>query len=374
MKPAVLLIIVLTVWSLAIPTVQANPVPDALRTELRLLAQDIAKIVVKKGGGSLAIGEFVGSVEVVGHSGPGIQLTLSEELRAAGLELDNQNHRFEISGRYQPFHDTAQNRTKSGGNPQEATNLNAIKLVALITDKETGEPLFERPTGRLIFGIDTVSAMEGLNRSNPPLRDPKRISDSIAQARREPQIDVQGTQIKGKTGQYALEVIVKQAGNYVARPVTLNQDKPFVELRTQDIYGVRLINNSSHEAAVDLRIDGVNSFAFSSTGSTYWIVAPHSHSDILGWHRDNSITTEFKVVNNFPDTAAARLNLKPSARIGLITASFSACWQKNADRPADEPDGDGRGTGFGDDIQFKTKHVERIIGQSRDNLSIRYEK
>ena len=156
--------------------------------------------------------------------------------------------------------------------------------------------------------------------------------------------------------------------------MTLEQGQPFVALRNSDIYGVRLINNSPHEAAVDLRIDGVNSFAFSDTKTTYWIVDPHSHTDITGWHRGESNTTEFRVVANFPDTAAAKLNLRPSSAIGLITASFSASWEKDSQRPGDEPEVEGRGTGFGQDIKVITTRVTRTIGQIRDNLSVRYEK
>ncbi len=353
---------------------QAAPVPDALRTELKLLAEDVAKIIQKKGGGAVAIGEFGGSVEVVGHSGPGIQLTLSEELQAAGISIENSNHRFEISGRYQPFHDTAESREKAGGKPQEATNLNAVKLVAFLIDKETGEPLAERPTGRLIFGSETVPAILGLNTSNKPLRDPRDLSDSFAEARRKPQVDLSGSRITGKSGQFAIEVIVKQGDEYNSKPVKMEKGHPFTALDESDIYGVRLINNSPHEVAVDLRIDGINAFAFSDSKSHYWIVSPRSSSDVYGWHRSDKVTTEFKVVANFPDTAASKLNLKPSPSIGLITASFSASWEKDEDRPADEPELEGRGTGFGDDIDLNTIEVSRTIGQIRDNLSVRYEK
>ncbi|MCA9032339.1 MAG: hypothetical protein KDA69_11725 [Planctomycetaceae bacterium] len=359
----------------------AAPVSDALREELRLLSEDIAGIVRKAGGGAVAIGEFGGSVEVVGHAGPRIQLVLSEELRTAGVSIDNGNHRFEISGRYQPFHDTAGNREKAGGNASAATNLHAIKLVAFLIDRDTGEPLVERPTGRLIFGSETVPSMLGTSTSNKPLRDPRDLSNSFNEARRKPQVEVTGKQLRGRTGHYAVEVLVKRGGKYVSQTIELRQLSegsadlgPFTELKAADIYAVRLINNSPHEAAVDLRIDGVNCFTFSDSKSQYWIVPPNSHLDVLGWHRNDETTTEFKVVANFPDTAAAKLQLKPSTTIGLITASFSASWAQDEERPDDEPEVQGRGTGFGDDIRVNTGSVSRTIGQVRDHLSVRYEK
>lgn len=357
--------------------VRAAEVPDALRSELKNLATDIAKIVDKNGGGSVAVGEFTGSADLKGHAGPAVQLILVDELAKAGLTVVAKNHKFEVAGRYQAFHDTPENRIKSGVDPREAAQaqgLHAVKLVAYLIDQGTGDFLAERPTGRLIFGSETVPAMLGLNTSNPPLRDPKDLSDSFDRARHEPQADVLGSKITGRTGLFAIELIVKQGSRYVARAVTPQDGLPFVGLRQSDIYGVRLINNSPHEVAVDLRIDGVNCFAFSNSKSQYWIVDPRSSTDVLGWHRNEGVTTEFKVVANFPDTAAGKLNLKPSPSIGLITASFSVCWEKDSQRPGDEQLLAGRGTGFGDDIKFKTKQLPRIIGQIRDNLAVRYEK
>ena len=357
---------------IAVAPAMAEPVPDALRTELKLLAADIAKIVEKNDGGSIAIGEFTGSVEVVGSAGPGVQLILADELTQAGLTVATTNHKFEVSGRYQPFHDTPENRVIAKSDPKEASGLNTVKLVAFLIDSRTGDPLAERPTGRIIFGSETVSAMLGLGTSHPPLLDPDAISKNIGDALKEPQVDVQGTKIAGKTAQYAIEILVKNGGNYVAQPVTFEKGKPFVPLHQSNIYGVRMINNSAHEAAVDLRIDGVNSFAFSEVKSTYWIIPPHSQVDILGWHKTNEVITEFKVVGNFPDTAAAKLNLKPSSSIGLITASFSASWADDSKRPGDEVQA--RGTGFGADIKQQSEQVTRTIGQPRDTISVRYER
>ncbi|MEZ6056941.1 MAG: hypothetical protein R3C01_09565 [Planctomycetaceae bacterium] len=354
--------------------VQADPVPDALRVEMSHLAGDIAKIVEKNGGGNIAIGEFSGSVDVVGHAGPAVQLALAEELRKAGLTVVTESHKFEVAGRYQPFHDTRENRVLAKADPKDATGLNAVKLVAYLVDQQTGDFLAEKPTGRLIFGSETVPAMLGLNTSNPPIRDPRELSKSFDDARKNPQVKLTGTKIEGKTGNYAVALIVKEHGKYVARSVAMEQGHPFVKIDNSEIYGVRLINNSAHEAAVDLRIDGVNCFAFSKSTSKYWIVQPHSFVDILGWHRDNETITEFKVVANFPETAAAKLHLKPSSKIGLITTSFSASWQKDSDRPADEPEVQGRGTGFGNDLKIKTDEVSRTIGQIRDTLSVRYER
>ncbi|MCA9028581.1 MAG: hypothetical protein KDA86_25455 [Planctomycetaceae bacterium] len=355
----------------------AAPVSDALRTELTHLATDIAKIIEKNGGGAVAVGEFTASVEVSGHVGPRVQTILTEELENAGLSVSNSRHRFEVSGRYQPFQDTPDNRRRAGASDEQAQSaqgLNAVKLVAFLIDANTGEPLAERPTGRLIFGSETVPAMLGLNTSGPPLRDPKELSDNFGKALDTPQVEIRELTISGKTGRYAVQLLVKTQGTYQPQKVTLEDGKPFVELKPNDLYAVRLINNSPDEAAVELQIDGLNSFAFSDSESRYWVLKPNSQVDVIGWHRTTTQTTEFKVVDNFPETALAKMKLKPSATVGLITATFSACWADDADRPNDEPEVKGRGTGFGDDVELKTERVSRTIGQPRDTISLRYER
>jgi hypothetical protein len=358
---------------------RAEPVPDALRAELQPVAQDIKRIITKFGGGNVAVGEFTGSAVRLGHAGPQVQLVLTEELTNLGVTVSTTDFRFEVSGKYVPFTDTVEERLSLAETEEErraatqATGLNCIRLVTLLSRKN-GQFLSELPTGRLIFGPETVPAMEGINLSGPPQRDPQAISEQIAEARTTPQVQLQGTKIKGTTGKFEIEVLVKRDGGYVALPVDPQAGEPFVKLSPNDIYGIRLTNNADFEAAVNLRIDGVNCFAFSVSQSQYWILAPGTSTDILGWHRSNTVTTEFKVVANFPDTAAAKLKLQPSESIGLITASFSACWKTDAQRPQDEPNVDGRGTGFGEDIDIGTEGVMRTIGQVRDVLCVRYEK
>ena len=337
---------------------------DALTVELRIMAKDFAAIVDKKDGGALAIGEFSGSTDVRSSVGPRIQLVLANELKALKVTIDPENYRFEIKGDYQPLVD------KDSG-------LLGVKLVGRLIDRATADVLAEKPTGRFIFGAQTVPGMLGLNTHTPPNADAKELSAEFERAKKDPRAEVQGTKIRSQAGSpFALEMLVKSGTSYVARKIESDaKGRPLVPIskEKQEVYGVRLINNSAHEAAVDLQIDGINGFAFSDTKAQYWIVGPGKQVDVLGWHKTNTKTLEFKVVD-FPETAAAKLNFKPSASIGLITACFSASWAKDADRPADEPELTGRGTGFGAEITVKTEHVSRTIGQVRDTIAVRYER
>lgn len=346
------------------PTVEADDAApaDALTIELRALAEDFKKIIDKNGGGKVAIGEFSASSDVKGSVGPQLQLVLAKEFERLGVTVDNDLFRFEVKGDYQPLVD-------------RGTQLLGVKLVGRLIDRETGEPLAEKPTGRFVFGAETVPEMIGLSVSGPPLRDPRDISDRFKEARRDPQVKVEGTEIRGTSGTYGVEILVKDGTGYVARKADPDRlGRPFVPLANDDIYGIRLINDSKHEAAVDLSIDGVSCFAFSEAGAKFWVLDPGQEIDVLGWHLTNEKSAEFKVVADFPDTAAAKLNLKPSKKVGLITVSFSACWTDDSERPDDEPVLAGRGTGVGAEFEFQTEKVTRTIGQTRDTLSIRYER
>jgi hypothetical protein len=337
---------------------------DALTVELRIMAKDFAAIIDKKDGGAVAIGEFSGSTDVRSSVGPRIQLVLATELKALKVSIDPENYRFEIKGDYQPVID-------------KESRLLGIKLVGRLINRATADVLAEKPTERFIFGAQTVGEFIGGNPHLRPNADPMEISKEFERVLKDPRADVQGTKVRTQAGSpYAVEMLVKSGAGYVARGIDEQKDpkrRPLVPINKDEVYGVRLINKSAHEAAVDLRIDGINCFTFSDVKAQYWIVAPGEHVDVLGWHKTNTKTLEFKVVD-FPDTAAAKLNFKPSPSIGLITACFSASWANDAARPADEPELTGRGTGFGAEITVKTEQVSRTIGQVRDTISVRYER
>ena len=333
---------------------------DALTIEMKEMAKDFAAIVEKKGGGALAVGEFSASSDVRASAGPRIQLALVEVLKALRVKVDADNYRFEIKGDYQPITD-------------KETGLLGIRVLGRLIDRETADVLAEKPTGRFVFGTQTVPEFLGMQAHVSPNANAVDASDEFKRALKDPSAHIETTRIRTTVGSpYAIELLVKAAGKYSARKVTTdNKGRPMVSIEKQEVYGVRLFNDSKFEAAVDLRIDGINCFEFSETKAKFWIVPPGKHVDVLGWHKTNQTTLEFKVVD-FPDTAAEKLKLKPSATIGLITASFSASWKDEKDRPRDEPTG--RGTGFGSEITVKTQQVNRTIGHPRDTISIRYER
>lgn len=339
---------------------------DALEQELRaMVTQHVLPLVEKRGGGAVAVGGFTAATSVKGGAGPEIQMKLTELLVAAGAKIDSDEYRYEITGNYLPYHDPD-------------SGLQGVKLVGRLVDATDGTTLGEFP--RFVFGPAAVPRMLGLTVSTRGGADPHVQSAAFRKALSSPNTFLIGSRVSASpVSPYAVEVLVRRGNQYQTIPMRSDsKSRPFVDIARDEVYAVRLINHSDHEAAVCLTIDGVNVFAFTEQTPTpqHWVVPAKRDGQpgvtlVRGWNKSDGRSIEFKVVD-FPDSAAARVKLRPSANIGTISASFAACWENESDRPRSE--GRTRATGFGAEIVDQKTRVKRHIGQVRDVVSIRYER
>lgn len=346
-------------------TSQAFAAADAVQLELTELVKDLKARIDKEGRGPVAIGGFGEPPGVFGSSGPTLQLQLAEALKAAGLEVVTENFKFQVTGSY------------LGAIDKQAGTL-GVRVLATLSD-ESGFPLQTFP--REIFGEEAVPALMGISVKLNPNDDRVTQHQKLLEAFKHPNVHLAGTEIRTSADSlYAIEIQAQKVNGtaYETRRAAIDSEKkglPFVPIGKGELIAVKLINKSSHAAAVNLSIDGVNCFAFSESDqkSRYWILEPRSSVLIKGWHKNDKQSVEFKVVD-FPDTAAAKLNLKPSSTIGTISAAFSAAWfdKDSSDKPTDEAVG--RGAGFGKVFDFQTKSVNPFIGHVRDSIAVRYER
>src|SRR5439155_24915011 len=118
-----------------------------------------------------------------------------------------------------------------------------------------------------------------------------------------PACHLAGSKVSTKAGSpYAVEVLVKRSERY--EPQTPHEDKgfAFVELAKNDVYGLRLHNDSPHEAAVKVTVDGLSMFRFANQKAKngeayqYVIIPPRSSVDVKGWFIDLQHTDEFRIV------------------------------------------------------------------------------
>jgi hypothetical protein len=180
---------------------------------------------------------------------------------------------------------------------------------------------------------------------------------------------------------YAIEVLVKRDIKALAMPrqPRFEGDNPFVDTQRGELYAVRVYNNSQHEAAVTLHIDGLSVFTFSEVRDpkgaprySHYIIPPGKDTTIHGWHKRNEPPDNFLsfLVTAYGD-GASKLVAQPTGKVGLITATFAYAWPKGQEPPKDDRSA-GDETGLGPPISAKFAEPQRTIGAVRDIVSIRY--
>jgi hypothetical protein len=340
-----------------------------LRLELAKVARDIQKLLDDRKKTTLAVGAFTGPSRIDSSARPSIALLLPEELNKLGITV-TRRAKLEIKGDYLDVDD-------------RETGLLAAMLKFRILDREGTEILALQ---RGVFGDATIPELFGLTVQLPPDADPKARSQQFRDGIDRPRAHLADARISaGRGSPFAIEVLIKSGDKFVPRAAREEDGLAFVPIKRGEVYAVRLINEAAHEAAVSLTIDGLSMFAFSDvkdarTGQaryTQVILSPRQSVEIKGWHRTNELSDSF-LVTEYARSAAAEL--RSTANIGTITASFAASWPKDAKPPADEPGAPSErsrsadATGRGPQIKEKYVEVERNFGVIRATVSVRYSK
>jgi hypothetical protein len=358
-----------------------------LRSVLAELAGNLAKVLEGRGEDSLAIGQFTGPAAIQTSAGPGIVQVLTEELKKKGISV-KARAKVGVSGKYKIAELPAEN-------PDDRRLGRKVLAVAIEVELQDafGNPVGEFTFKRTIRGEATLMHTMGVSAALAPGGTERERDQELRKQYVDPKPALAGTLIRSRAGSpYAIEILV---GGKVRRAET-RDGLPFVGIKRGESYELRLINESAHEAAVQLRIDGLSMFAFSKLrqpakladgranprrGEPRYsvVIVPAKMKGkpgtavIPGWHITNKDTDRF-TVTAYARSAAAEL--KQTTGIGTITATFQAAWPKGAPAPADEPGkrrgGTGDATGRGPRIGVKYKEVERNLGVLRDAISVRY--
>jgi hypothetical protein len=344
------------------PADTVNSSLSALQIELQELAKSLHALVVENGEGSISVGAFASHKDVDGSAGPQLQLILARELQGLGLAIDEENPRYRVHGEYGPFN---------------ADRKLGIRVSAHLIDGTTGKTWTGSPLMRGVFGRETTPLVLGLTVADStalPTVYQLGWSDLPWDRRLgfSPPL-VTGATIRGRSGSaYAVEVLAKRDGQLVSQTATIQDNRPWVELAAEDSFAVRLVNESEHEAAVRLTVDGVEALEFSGSNSLHWIVPPGRSLVVDGWRLPGGRTEAFQARGGFPQSPAAPCRLTPSPATGQISASFSACWKDDAARPRDEPPTRDRLIGVGSDVE--TSDSQRQLGRLRSVISVRFER
>lgn len=351
--------------------------PDELENELALIAQQLAKFLKGTNEDSLSIGEFTGPPQLSSHAGPGIAQLLSKAL----LKLEIRclpRAKLGVQGKYSLDDRKATIRG-------ELVDLSGKTLFTFTRD--LGNPA----TFATLFG--PTGRIDPINETNPSVLQNVVLN---------PQTTLSGPRVfASPNSPYGIEVCIKNGEDYIPRIAGDVNGLAFLKISRGEAYAIRLINNSPHDAAVRLSIDGISVFAFSENQNyKHFIVRRKATKLITGWHRTNQVSDEF-LVTSYSKSAAAEI-LPNSPSLGTITASFSVAWgegEPSLDRPApeiaapneapaefesratygaepgagapgEEPDATGRGNA----IKQEYKELRRFVGPMKAAVTVRYTK
>jgi hypothetical protein len=349
------------------------------------VAEALKQFLEGKGHDSIAVGAFTGPARLASSGGSGLKRALAEELKKVGIRVDR-NAKFEIKLDY-------------SGAEDRKTTLTVLALNFRVLDQRTSHQ--ETGVSRSIFDLATIAAILGTTAQIPPVADEKTRDDALRKGMEEPPFALAGSRVSTPGSPYAVEVLVKSRGEFRPRPAELVDGLAFVPIKRDEIYAIRLINDSPHDAAVTISIDGLSAFTFSEVKDpksgrpryTHFIVPKRETKDgkqvggdgiVMGWHIKDSgadSTDSFQVME-YAKSAHAEMGTSPGdADIGTITATFAAAWPKGTPPPADEPDAasrnharSGDATGRGPKVGVEYKPVDRELGVVRAAISVRYTK
>lgn len=357
-------------WFVFLLAVSALPPPPAvaandLNQVLAEMAKKIKLLLDQKGIDAIAVGEFTAPAKLTASAGPAIAKCLADELKRLGVTVKPKAE-FEVNGRYQDVDD-------------KETQLLAVQIKARVVDRAGDEIMVLEP--RAIFNMTTIALLTGVTVVMPADGTVQERNEALVEALDEPEAHFDGSRITaGADSPYAIEILVKSEEGYRPRAASSQGDDGFAFLKLQrgELYAIKLINDSPHDAAVTVSIDGLNIFEFSENKNyTHYIVPSRQSLVVPGWHRTNQVSDAFQVTE-YAKSAAAEA-LVSSATVGTITASFAAAWAKDAEPPDDEaptPKGGVQddATGKGPPVDFKLVEVVRQVGRLRASVSVRYNK
>ena len=350
-----------------------------LAVEMGELAKPIKQFLDGKKETAVSMGQFTCPPDLPSSSGPAIASALAGELKALGVDIKVRGTHFIVQGDYKFAEDAS---SKDG--------LHALVIEARVVTPQGEEVLgVDRTKPRGVYGDAAKMSLLGISAELPPAGSVKERDEKLKDAYENPKPHLDHTRVKAGNSPYSVEILVKEGDKYVPRPAVDEDGLAFVKLNKDDVYRVRVYNDSPYEASAMLSIDGLNMFCFSEikdphTGKPLYdrLLVPAGKSyDIPGWHRNdgNNGSNEFQVTK-YADCEAAQ-QFPSSASVGTLTVAFAACWPKGATPPPDEPaDPPGfsksadLGTKRGAAVGNGYKPVERMFGVVRAAVSVRYSK
>jgi hypothetical protein len=364
----------------------ASPAQDAvpdltLKKAVGEIARAVADVVKAQNTRELVVGLFNDNGDPNHAFGAGLRNLLINQLRAEGL-TPGANADIRFFGSYEVGPAEIEGSIKAFPVAKVAFKVVRRNGKALL-DSDKDLPLDRQPR---VTDAGDLARMSGQTGFTPPTANAaERFKTFFESEKGDPNLfERQGARIRPKGAPYAVEMLVaKFTGDqkpdpkaFRPRNADVRDGRPFIAVQPGEVLAVRLINESDHEVAVNVTIDGLNLFALrddKNDKSQYVVLSAHSASDVLGWYRNDKLSSVFQVAD-LPEHPDAKL-LKNPALIGAFTLTFAASWERDSQKPKDEP-ATNQATEIvpGADIDAGYVPVKRFIGAVRASVTVRYDK
>jgi hypothetical protein len=254
-----------------------------------------------------------------------------------------------------------------------------------------------------LYDVSDVAALMGGSGRLPV--DPEQRQESLVSLIETPQAAIQNSTIPGGGGiparaavaaqsDYAMEVWRLKADrlgkrnptddDYELVPITDDAGLLFADLEKDNIYAIRLINNTDRLAAATVTVDGLNMFVFSEIAGYRAlgkvVIPPRSELPngvlLKGWHHTNAHSYAFQVCDVGESAVVELQGDGPDVQdqIGVITVLFApaADLSKDETLPADEPKSASLATKKGPLVGQAYVEKDVHIGLDREVISVRY--
>lgn len=134
--------------------------------------------------------------------------------------------------------------------------------------------------------------------------------------------------------------------SYLPVPIKINSKGiAEIELKRDDLVAIRFYNNSDYSVLAEACLDGINSFAFSSSKGLFaYEVSPHKSNLIRGFHQhakgDHHEFKHFKIVD-FSESLFYRTNSSDTQGLGSIAVHVRSADPKFVERSGENAFGEG---------------------------------
>jgi hypothetical protein len=360
-----------------------DPARDAtLNRATAAIARVVAKVAKSEGATQIVVNPITDTGDLTHTSGAGVTDKLIEQLRGQGLEAALKADLI-FTGSYAVGEAETDGRRAGFAAAKIAFQVRRRNGRVLL-DSEKDIDLEHQP--RITNPAD-VQVMGGGTGFLPPSaaagENDRRILDGLDN--KPGLFEIDGATLRPTGAPYAIQMLVARLGAdevpharaFHSRRVQVRDGAPFLKVEPGEIIAVRIIDNAAHDVAATVTIDGLSMFAFRDDRgdkNEHVVIAARAAGEVLGWYRNNKRSSAF-LVADLPSDHPRAAFLKNPARIGSITVTFAAAWEKDRQKPADEPltrQATEIVPGAPIDAPYDT--VDRHIGVHRAAVTVRYDK